>query len=165
MSYEVERRSEVEERLRDFEREDGIDSVNAIRRAHGSSRRRIHGATDTGPLALDADASPGQLAADYAALARANEQLSQQLAVVNELIADARRLARPMNDGHGPIASAMRIAFAERAEDADGAVRALVAYRDELTGVIHAIRRTMEQYQRIDADLAQAMVTIGDQHA
>lgn len=164
MSYRVDNRSEVRERLEDFEREHGIDSVDDIRRAHGSRRHRIAAAGETGQLGLRADGAPGELTADYAALANAHRALSAQLDKLDGLIADATRLARPLNDGHGPIAHAVSAAFAERVEDADGAVRALVGYRDELGNVVAAIERTMVQYQRIDTDLADYLTTVGERH-
>lgn len=165
MSYEVDNRSEVKDRLEDFERQDGIDSVGDIRRAHGSRRHRIAATGDAAHLGLQADAAPGQLAADYAALAGTHRELSGQLGVIDGLIRQASRLARPMNDGHGPIAYAMRLAFNERADDADGAVQALRSYRAELGNVVDAIARTMAQYQVIDSTLAQQLAGVGEQHA
>jgi len=165
VSYRVDNRSEARERLEDFEREHGIDGVDDIRRAHGSRRHRIDAAGETGQLGLQAGGAPGELTADYAALANAHRALSSQLEKLDGLIADATRLARPLNDGHGPIAHAVSSAFAERVEDADGAVRALVGYRTELGNVVAAIERTMAQYQRVDTDLADYLATIGERYA
>lgn len=165
MSYRVDNRSEVNDRLEDFERQDGIDSVGDIRRAHGARRHRIAATADAEHLGLQADAAPGQLAADYAALGRTHAELSGQLAVIDGLIREASRLARPMNDGHGPIAHAMGLAFGDRADDPDGAVQALRAYRAELTNVIDAIGRTMAQYQSIDSDLADLLTVAGEPNA
>lgn len=164
MSYEVDNRAEVLQRLKDFERENDIDSVTDIRRSHGSRRHRVADAGEAEHLVLHADAAPGQLAADYTALANAHQKLSGQLDVVDGLVRNAARLSRPMHDGHGPIAHAIGVAFHERAEDADGALRALTAYRAELGAVVDAIARTLDQYLRIDTDLAQHMAAIGEQH-
>jgi hypothetical protein len=165
VSYEVNDRTEVRERLEEFRREDGIDSVEDIRRAHGARRRRIAAVGDAAHLDLRADAAPGQLAADYAALSAAFTSIYGQIDEVERLITEARDLAQErMRDGHGPIASAMRAAFRECADDAEGAARALTSYRDELLNLALAIRNTMTLYQQIDSDLTQHLSTMGGQH-
>jgi CRP-like cAMP-binding protein len=165
VSYEVKSRSEVKERLNEIEREHGIDSVGDIRRAHGSHRHRIGAVQDAAVLNLHADAAPGQLAADYAALTNAMNSISEQVRLVEALIVEARALAREsMKDGHGPIAHAMEETFRRRADSADGAVRALTSYRDELHNLALAIQNTMLLYQRIDSDLVQHLNSVGGQH-
>jgi hypothetical protein len=164
VSYEVRTRSEVRERLDGLERECGIDSVADIRRAHGSYHHHIGVAGEAGALALHADAAPGQLAADYDALATALSGINEQIGVVEELILDAGPLAHEtMRDGHGPIAHAMREAFRHYADD--GMVRALTLYRDELRNLGMAIRNTMTLYQRTDSDLVHYLNGAGGRHA
>lgn len=165
MSYEVKSRSEVREHLEELKREYGIDSVDDVRRAHGSHHHRIETVQDAAALGLRADAAPGQLAADYAALARALNGIDEQVAVVEGLIAEAGGLAsESMRDGHGPIANAMREVFRRRADGAGGAVRALASYRDELRNLATAIQNSMTLYQRIDSDLVRQLNSAGGQH-
>lgn len=165
MSYEVKSRSEVKERLDEIERAHGIDSVNDVRRAHGSHHHRIGAVGAAAVLDLHADAAPGQLAADYAALTAALNGINEQIGVIEGLILDAGTLANePMRDGHGPIAHAMKAAFTQCADDAEGAVRALTSYRDELRNLVMAIQNTLTLYQRIDSDLVQHLNHAGGQH-
>jgi hypothetical protein len=165
VSYQVDKRSEVRERLEEIEREHGYDSVADIRRGHGSRRRKIAHAGEAANLGLAADAAPGQFAADYAALRTALAALTGQIAEVEKLIVEAAMLAQePMRDGHGPIAHAMSNAFREVADDAEGAVRALTAYRDELRDLAASIQNTMALYERIDTELASHLNTTGEQH-
>jgi len=166
VSYEVKTRSEVRQRLDELEREYGIDSVGDIRRAHGSHHHRIGVVGEAGVLALHADAAPGQLAADYTALATALSCIDAQIGVVEGLMLDAGTLAREsMRDGHGPIAHAMKGTFQQCAGGDTGTVRALTSYRDELRNLEMAIQNTMTLYQRIDSDLVQYLTNAGGQHA
>ena len=165
MSYEVKSRSEVKERLDELDREYGTDSVDDIRRAHGSHRHRIRAVGDVGVLALDADAAPGQLAAGYDALATALSRIDEQIGVVEGLIRDAGALAHEsMHDGHGPIAHAIDRAFKRSAGGEEGTVRALTSYRDELRDLEMAIRQTMTLYQRIDPDLVRHLDSAGERY-
>ena len=161
MSYEVDSRAEAKERLKEF----GTDSVAEIRHAHGSHHHRIRPALDAQQLTLQANAAPGQLAADYAALTTALGEIKGQVAAVEALMIEAARLAQErMMDGHGPIAHAMKAAFRHCAADEEGAVRALTSYRDELQNLALAIEKTRTLYQQIDSDLVQHLNTAGGQH-
>jgi hypothetical protein len=156
-SYTVYDRAEVRQKLDEL----GIDSVGEIRRAHGSHRHRLARAQDTERLDLYATGTPDRVAADLDALASAKDRLVQQAAAVDELLREARRLATPMHDGHGPVAKAMRAAFHERAGEAEGVVRALTDYRDELTKVLGAIQQTMESYGRSELSARQRLSASG----
>jgi|GEM_PF-4895087 len=110
--------------------------------------RRLARAHDAVRLDLHAAGTPDRVAADLDALASAKDRLVQQAAAVDELLCEARRLATPMHDGHGPMAEAMQAPFHQRAEELQGVVRALTDYRDGLTMVLSAIQQTMESYGR-----------------
>ena len=155
MAYTVNDRDEVKDKLDEM----GIDSVQDIRRAHGSRRQKLSRAEDAQQLGLHATATPGEFAADIAALEAARTQLRAQADVVERLLAEARELATPMNDGHGPIAKVMKRAFGRRAGDVRGVVRALTQYRDELQRVLTAIQRTLDSY-RMTEDAARQRLTV-----
>ena len=158
--YTVHDRADVKEKLDEF----GVHSVGQIRRAHGSRHHRLAQAQDAERLDLQATGSPGQVAANVEALVRAKTVLGQQADAVNRLLAEARQLATPMSDGHGPIASAMKTAFRDRADDTRGAVRALTDYRDELTLVLTAIQQTLGSYDQSDLMARQRLSVSGDDH-
>jgi hypothetical protein len=155
--YIVHDRGDVREKLEEY----GIENVGQIRRAHGSYHHRLAQAEDAERLDLHATGSPGQVAANLEALAQAKKVLGEQAGAVNELLAEANHLATPMSDGHGPIARAMRAAFHERADDVQGAVRALTDYRDELTLVLAAIQQTLDSYDRSELTATQRLSPAG----
>lgn len=142
----------------------GVHSAGEIRRAHGSYRHHIAEAQDAQRLDLHASGSPGQIAANLDALARAKAALGGQAIEVDRLLAQARELATPMLDGHGPIARAMKGAFHERAGDTNGAIRALTEYRRELTLVLTAIQQTMDSYDQSELAAKQRLSRAGGDH-
>ena len=151
MTYEVHDRGDVNDKLKQF----GVDSVNDIRHAHGSRHHRIRHAGDAAQIDLNATGSPDQISADLDALNAANAELTDHAHAVDALISKARDLVTPMRDGHGPIAHAMRPAFHERAADAEGVLRALTSYRDELRLVIDAVQQSMAAYGSSELDAAR----------
>jgi hypothetical protein len=158
--YTVRDRADVKEKLDELD----VHSVGQIRRAHGSHRHRLDQAQDAERLDVYATGSPGQVAADFAALVRAKTVLGQQADAVNTLLAEAQHLATPMRDGHGPIAAAMKAAFRERADDERGTVRALTDYRDELGLVLASIQQTLENYSQSDLMARQRLTVSRDDH-
>jgi hypothetical protein len=159
--YMVYDRGDVREKLEEL----GVENVGQIRRAHGSYHHKLAHAQDTERLDLHATGSPDQIAANLAALASAKKVLVEQADAVNELLDETNHLATPMSDGHGPIARAMRTAFRERADDVQGAVRALTDYRDELTLVLAAIQQTMDSYDRSEQTATRWLSTSGSDDA
>jgi len=156
--YTVHDRADVREKLDDF----GIHSVGQIRRAHGSHRHKLAHAHDADLLDLQATGSPDQIAANLDALCTARDALRCQADAVDRLLGEARDLATPMRDGHGPIARAMRAAFHERADDVRGAMRALTDYRDELNLVLTAVQQTVDSYQQSELSATQRLSASGE---
>jgi hypothetical protein len=161
VAYTVNDRGDVNDRLDEL----GIDSVRDIRRAHGSYRHRLSRAEDAGRLDLHATGSPAEFAANIAALQAANTELRRQADVVDGLLAEARTLATPMQDGHGPIARVMKRAFGKRAGDAQGVVLALTEYREELHRVLNAIQRTLDSYHLTEEAARQRLTVSGGDNA
>ena len=138
-----------------------VDSVNDIRRAHGSRRHRVGETEDAGRLDLQATATPDQMAANIVALGEARNDLMGQYAVVDGLIKNANGLGTGMKDGHGPIAKAIRARFHVSADDAQGVVRALTDYRDELGRVLQAIHQTLASYDQTELAAARRLTVSG----
>lgn len=124
----------------------GIDGVGDIRRAHGSHRHRIAATEDAERLDLYAGGTADQVAANFVALDRARGVLRGQIDAVGRTLEQAKRLGDTMNDGHGPVASAMSTTFRDRAASATGVVVALSNYHAELTNVLRAIEGTLNGY-------------------
>jgi hypothetical protein len=145
---------------RDVEREldeRNVDSINDIRRAHGSRRRHIADVGESAHLGLNADASPDRLEMNYAVLETVLPELIRQQARVEGMISAAAELVEDVNDGHGPIAHAMKKAFKQRANQAEGVLRALTRYNAELNLLIEGLRRSKTLYDRIDTEAAQQL--------
>jgi hypothetical protein len=159
-TYTVYDREAAREKLDEL----GVHSAGQIRRAHGSYRHNIAEAHDAERLDLHASGLPGQIAANLDALARAKAVLAGQAIEVGRLLAQARDLATPMQDGHGPIAKAMKAAFHERAGHTNGAVRALTEYQRELTLVLTAIQQTMDSYDQSELTARQRLGRAGGDH-
>lgn len=158
-------RGDVKKELADLRKEHGVDSASDVRRAHGSYKRDVREAQDTEQLGLHADGTPGQLAADYAALRTTLGFLGHQREKVADLVRRANGIADNMLDGHGPIAHAMRATFSERADYAAGALKMLIDYATELDSVIAALNRTAAAYEQADADAMQRLLASGGDHA
>ena len=161
MAYTVHDDGDVNKKLDQY----GVDSVQDIRRAHGSRRHKLSQAEEAGRLDLLAAGSPGEFAANIQALQAANTELRRQADLVEGLLLEATTLATPMNDGHGPIARVMRTAFGKRAGDARGVVRALSQYRDELNHVLNAIQRTLDSYHLTEDAARQRLTVSGGDNA
>lgn len=134
-----------------------VDSATDIRRAHGSRHHRIDGTTDAGRLDLFAAGSPDQMAANIVALTTARDELARQRDAVHGLIESATGLGTGMKDGHGPIARAISATFRDRADDAEGVVRALTGYRNELDMVMLAIHQTLNSYDQTEVAAARRL--------
>lgn len=156
-TYTVHDRDDVKDKLKELD----VDSVGEIRRAHGSHRHKLAHADDAARLDLHATGSPDQVAANIAALVAAKTELIRQADDVEELLQEARTLATPMNDGHGPIARAMSRAFRERADDMQGTARALTNYYNELQNVLTAIQHTLDSYQLTELSARQRLSASG----
>ncbi len=143
----------------------GMETVTEIRRANGSYRHRVQETDEAGRLDLYATGSPDQMAANIAALLDARRVLGEQYAAVEALIIDADGLGTGMQDGHGPIARAISARFRETADDAQGVVRALTDYRNELGMVIQAIHQTLASYDQTEVAAARRLTVSGGGNA
>lgn len=129
----------------------GVESHEDIRRANGSRKHRIARTEDAERLDLHAGGSADQFAANMEALQASRTVLVQQIDAISRTVEQARLLGGKMNDGHGPIASAMSTTFRLRARAGDGVVAALVNYRAELLNVLAAIDNTLVGYDVSDS--------------
>lgn len=139
----------------------GVDNINDIRRAHGSRKHHIADVGESAHLGLNADAAPDRLEMNYAVLETVLPELVRQQARVEALIGTAAELVEDVNDGHGPIAHAMRTEFRRRADQGEGVLHALTRYHSELNLLIDGLRRSKALYDRIDAEAAQHLAARG----
>lgn len=147
MSYRVDNRAEVRERLKEY----GSPTAEDIRGAHGAKQHHdIHAPGPAAPVRLDADASPGVFDADLSLLRSARAALAAEHARLPELIARAAGLQSEIKDGHGPISQAMSHAFQARADSERGVSKALAEYQAELAGLLGAMDRTIAGYQQAE---------------
>lgn len=141
---------DVDRHLDRLEDRYGIDSVDDVRRMHGSRWHRIARTEDAERLDLHATGQADRMATDIVALTKARDDLTAQLGEVNRLVIESDGLRGRMLDGNGPISAAMRRRFREYAGEATGVARALTEYREELMMVMTAVQQTLDSYQRTE---------------
>lgn len=147
MSYQVNNRAEVRDRLKEY----GSPTAGDIRDAHGAKQHHdIHAPDRATPVRLHADDTPGVFDADLSQLLAARAALAAEHARLPELIARAQELQSEIKDGHGPISRAMSHAFQARASAKHGVSKALTEYQAELAGLLGAMDRTIAGYRQAE---------------
>lgn len=128
MSYEVNSRKEIRQRLEEL----GVDSVEDIRRAHGSRRRDVPAVVEAERLALQAHGSPESMSVVVDELARVAGRVGAVRDEIRDLLDDVRGLGGRQSDGWGPIAERMAACVTDRAGVERGAEQAVAGYLAEL---------------------------------
>lgn len=148
MSYEVDSRKEVKQKLEEL----GVDSVRDIRRAGGAYHHDVPAAIQAEQLHLQAHGSTDSVAVVTDDLLRTSDAISAVRDGIHGVLGEIRQLGGRQFDGWGPIADRMAACVSDRAGPEAGAEQAVASYLAELNDLDAALASTAVLYAAVEQD-------------
>lgn len=148
MSYEVDSRKEVRQRLEEL----GVDSVRDIRRAGGAHHHDAPAAIQAEQLNLQAHGAPDSMAVVTDDLLRTSGAISDARDEIHEILDEIRELGGHQFDGWGPISDRIATCMSDRAGPDTGAEAAVASYLAELGDLDAALTHTAALYAAVEQD-------------